>query len=912
MKSNFWLATVVGFALRASIVSAQTSFDWTNTTDGAWSDAANWTPTAPAAYGATNYTLNFINSGNTYTATNDLGDFLLNQLNFANVAATLSGSPLRFIANGDILPQLLQTGASNVTISAAIVQSNHTTYSVASLLTLGGVVSGPGALIKTGDGTLLLSATNTFSGGIIVSNGILKTGSSLALGAPSGGTLLTIAPGAALDLGGVTSSGYTQTIVIAGSGVATNFGAIGNTGATLINTGVRNILLAGDAAIGNDGNRFGVNGTLDGGGFTLTKVGNDYITVATITNLTALVISNGTWSAEAATSLGAASISVAATTAIFQVWSSSGLRYTNSLTLNGGTFNSANGTNTWAGPLTLNGPTNIITVATSGATNNSLLIAGPVTGNGILLKTGTYPLYLTNANTYTGATIINAGTLVISTINNTGPNNLGYGSLIFSGGNLQFVGLSDTTTRPITNNSSVTIDVTNAATILTFAGNFISSGGGAVTKTGSGALALAGNNLFGGTITANAGTLMFNGGSVISTVATNARSINLTGTGGTTIVITNNANLRLNGLLALGSGAQTNFGNLIQSSGTLVINGNEGASLAYRAFQIGEYPSGPNTNTYTLTGGALFVTNGVTFLGWDGKGVWNMSGGLAVLQKLQTDGEIGILNFNGGELRIGGGGIANTSGINTFNLSGGTLSAYASWSSSVNLNLTNINGNLVIQTPGYDITLTGVLSGIGGFTKTGTGTLILGGNNTYSGGTVVNAGTLTINGRLANSPLTVTGGTLGGTGFVNSAIIDGGTLSPGNSVGTLTVGNLTLTNLPRLVFELGATNASDLVIVTNTLVFTSMNADWFAFVVTNGFGVGDYTLFNAAVLNGTLGADTNLTNIGGSGFSGFLWLDNANADVKLTVVPEPTAGALVGVGLVAVFLLGRVRRGRQE
>ena len=105
-------------------------------------------------------------------------------------------------------------------------------------------------------------------------------------------------------------------------------------------------------------------------------------------------------------------------------------------------------------------------------------------------------------------------------------------------------------------------------------------------------------------------------------------------------------------------------------------------------------------------------------------------------------------------------------------------------------------------------TFSGTISGTGGLTKIGAGTLVLTGNNPYSGATAVNGGRLTVNGAIPNSTLTVDGGaTLGGTGTVGNAIIRNGTLSPGNSIGTLTVnGSLvmsaaasTSSRFPRLV-----------------------------------------------------------------------------------------------------------------
>ena len=89
----------------------------------------------------------------------------------------------------------------------------------------------------------------------------------------------------------------------------------------------------------------------------------------------------------------------------------------------------------------------------------------------------------------------------------------------------------------------------------------------------------------------------------------------------------------------------------------------------------------------------------------------------------------------------------------------------------------------------------GVVGGTGGsLVKTGTGTLVLSGVNSYTGRTTVNAGALSVNGSTASSVVTVVnpGGTLGGSGTVGTTQINsGGTLSPGNSIGTLTVnGNL--------------------------------------------------------------------------------------------------------------------------
>ncbi len=167
-----------------------TSYVWTSAVDGNWNDPARWTPSAPAASGQTNYALNFSPTG-TYTATHNLNNgFQLNQLHFSGTTTLAGTQSIAFNANGGTLPRLMQNNSGTVLINTPLALQSMVTLAGfgGGQVTLAGIVSGAGGIIKDSPGNLRISRNdNTYSGGTTLSAGrvIMPTGSggtSFALG----------------------------------------------------------------------------------------------------------------------------------------------------------------------------------------------------------------------------------------------------------------------------------------------------------------------------------------------------------------------------------------------------------------------------------------------------------------------------------------------------------------------------------------------------------------------------------------------------------------------------------------------------------------------------------------------------------------------------------------------------------
>jgi autotransporter-associated beta strand protein len=160
-------------------------------------------------------------------------------------------------------------------------------------------------------------------------------------------------------------------------------------------------------------------------------------------------------------------------------------------------------------------------------------------------------------------------------------------------------------------------------------------------------------------------------------------------------------------------------------------------------------------------------------------------------------------------------------------------------------------------------TQAGVISELNGprpLEKIGGGTLVLTANNTYSGPTTVSAGTLVVNGSIANSAVTVnSGATLAGSGVAGAVIVNsGGTLAPGPtaSPGAMTVlGNLAFQSGALYLVRINPSNASrDNVTGGGTATLAGTVNATFA---SGSYATRTYTILSAASgLNGTFGGLT--------------------------------------------------------
>ncbi len=346
---------------------------------------------------------------------------VLTSANWTN-SGTLLADTFR---EGDAVTFNDTTRNTNVVISttvypASITFSGNTNWSLTG--TGSGRISGATGITKNGNGTVLLASgqgfANDYTGPVQINGGILKMNGALSLGATNGAT--TVASGATLDINAQTPNA--EPMVIQGSGFGGTNGAINNSSATAPSQsgGPRAITLAGDTTLNASGNRWdiGLNtlgaggGYFIGNGFNLTKIGTNDIWMHEVGDIGVgdIFINQGLLGFQYNIGMGTAAKTVTvnpgASLGIFQASAlSKNVVLTNGATIN--SSGSAGTSNVLSGTITLYG--------TNTVNNNGfpLALAGPVVGTGGFQKAGAGPLHLLAANTYSGPTLVNAGSVVL-------------------------------------------------------------------------------------------------------------------------------------------------------------------------------------------------------------------------------------------------------------------------------------------------------------------------------------------------------------------------------------------------------------------------------------------------------------------------------------------------------------------
>lgn len=125
-----------------------------------------------------------------------------------------------------------------------------------------------------------------------------------------------------------------------------------------------------------------------------------------------------------------------------------------------------------------------------------------------------------------------------------------------------------------------------------------------------------------------------------------------------------------------------------------------------------------------------------------------------------------------------------------------------------NLTIRGLNTNII----------NGAIAGDGSLTKTGSSTLVLNNDNTYTGGTLISEGVLELNGSISGDLTVNANAILKGTGSVNGTALIEGQISPGNSIGTLTVGNYVSTSSSVFSCEINSLGSSDQIIATGSMI----------------------------------------------------------------------------------------------
>lgn len=928
-----------------------TSYTWNVDTDGNWSTNANWNPASGHPSSSADTATFGSATSATRTVTVDTSGLAADSLTFNGTQGYIinaTGGNSLTISGGAGATEISVSGSITNTISSPLILAGSTVIDQGSSspLTISGDISGGFGITKQGTGRLVLTGTNSYGVGTTLSAGTLDINADAALGQSgtpinvTGSSTLrpttTIADiprdiaisasqtftvdnnssdmtisgiisgstgvlekrsdavlylkgvntyGGGTSLVGVTSGGNRPAIKIdAASGLGTGNLSVSGTGLPTLRMGASindlscNISVTSGTSFSIDTNGFNLtySGALDGGqgGADDFKTGNGtLILTGTSNTFRSFFLDNGVLQCGAVNCLS----SIALMTLVNRVGVTLDLndfsQTVDSISaISGDLINIALG----SGTLTVN--------KTSGTTST---YNGGITGTGGLTRSGLGTLILGGTTEYSGTTLVTGGILRAGAANSLSPNSV-VSLNNTSGVILNLNSFSNTigglsgggATGGSISLGTATLTVSQSSST-TYAGviSGSSSSTGVLTKTGTGTLSLTGTNTYGGGTNLQQGVLNINADAALgdsaanlnvtgsstlqlaATIASTSRNIPITA-GQTFTIDTNGFDLTQTGVISGSTGilAKTGLGTLYLqgtntygggttlNQGTLNVNadvglGQSGTDLSVSgsstlqfasAFEFSRNIAISSGQTLSVDTNGLDITQSGVISGSTGA-LTKTGSGTLLLRGANTYG--GGTNLSQGILNINTDAVLGTSGTNINVIGSSTLRLAATVSDMARNMPITAGQTLTIDTNGFNLTQSGVLSGsTGAFTKVGAGTVILSGSNTYGGTTTVSVGALqagAVNTFSSSSAVSLanTAGVTLDLNNLNNAI---GSLSGGGTTGgNVTLGSGTLT--------LGGDNSSTTFAGTITGTGGVTKTGTGTFTISQGGGANTYS-----------------------------------------------------------------------
>jgi len=429
---------------------------------------------------------------------------------------------------------------------------------------------------------------------------------------------------------------------------------------------------------------------------------------------------------------------------------------------------------------------------TVGGTGNTTISTVALSGAGALTKDGSGTLTLSGAHTYTGATTVNAGILAVS--NATGLGTTAGTTIVNDGGTLQVSG-------------GVTI-----AEKINLNGGGSTGSNGALRKTGNNTTAISGQLTGSGSIVVTAGVLRLSASAGGGDNAGFTGPITVNGGGTLRFEFTSPNQLGTGNTITLDNGTLDNINSNVPGNGSMI---NSSKTIVLGA--------GGGTLNYATVGGLSIVNTTSTISGTGGL-TKTGAGAIAIASTCSYGGpttvSAGILRVRGASERFPDATALTVATGATFDVDGFTETVGSvAGEGTVEID----GGTLIAGGNNSSTTFSGTFTGAAGkFTKQGTGTLTLSGNNLHGGLTTISAGAVAVqhNGALGTTAgsTTVSSGAqlqLDGTGLdiADALLINGTGLSNNGALRNLANDNtasgaITLNAATRIQSDAGTLTVS--------------------------------------------------------------------------------------------------------